>query len=68
MDEQLHQAARKPGRPSKPGRKEVHAWVPDKLVELLRADADAQDVPLSDRLAEILASHYSKQGAMQKAS
>jgi hypothetical protein len=69
MDDQPASAApSKAGRPPKPGRKQVHVWVPDALVDLLKRDAAAQQVPLGDRLAEILASHYSRQEAMPKAS
>ena len=69
MDDQPQPAARKAGRPPKPGRRaELHAWVASPLVELLKQDAKAKDVPLGDRLTEILASHYSRQEAMPKAS
>jgi hypothetical protein len=65
MNGQPHTAHSKGGRPPKPGqRARIHAWVPQGLADLLRADADAEDIPLSDRLAEILATHYSRQEAM----
>jgi hypothetical protein len=59
-----HTGHRKAGRPPKPGRSQVHAWVPDVLVELLKRDAAKQQVTLGDRLTEILAAHYSRQEAM----
>lgn len=47
------------GRPPKPGdRTRIDAWLPDALVKILRADADARRITMTDRLAEILAGHY----------
>jgi hypothetical protein len=68
MDDQPQQAGRKAGRPPKPGRSEVHVLVPAALVELLKQDASSQHISMGDRLAEILASHYSRQEAMPRAS
>lgn len=48
------------GRPPKPGRVRVNAFVPAKLVALLTDDAAANGIPKSDRLAEILAAWYSR--------
>jgi hypothetical protein len=72
MDDQpqLKPGPKEVGRPPKPGgpRKHLHAEVPAPLLALLKQDAKAEKVPLCDRLAEILASHYSAQEAMPKAS
>jgi hypothetical protein len=67
MSTQTHQTGRR-GRPPKPGRARLHAFVPAALVELLESDAAANGMPMSDRLAEILAAWYSGQEAMPKAS
>jgi hypothetical protein len=70
MHDHPQQAASRAGRPRKAGgpRKRVADWVPAALVELLEQDAAAQHVSRADRLAEILASYYSRQEAMPKAS
>jgi len=53
---------RKPGRrgrPPKPGRVRVNAFVPAALAKFLADDAAANGMSGSDRLAEILAAWYS---------
>lgn len=62
------QPAGRRGRPPKPGRHRVQAFVPAPLVKLLESDAAANGMPMSDRLAEILAAYYSGREAMPKAS
>jgi hypothetical protein len=59
MSDQQQQTPRRTGRPPKPGRTQVHCWVPEPLAELLKQDAAANALPASDRLAEILAAFYS---------
>ncbi len=61
-----HQRGRR-GRPPRPGRARLHALVPRPLIELLDSDAKADGMPMCDKLAEILAAHYSGQ-VMQRAS
>jgi len=67
MNTQPRQTGRR-GRPPKPGRARLHAFVPAPLVKILEADAAANGMPMSDRLAEILAAWYSGQEAIQRAS
>jgi hypothetical protein len=70
MDDQPKLAApTNVGRPRKPGRRvQLHAEVSETLVQMLKRDAAAHDVPVGDRLSEILAVHYSSKEAMRQAS
>lgn len=53
------------GRPPKPGRARVNAYLPEALVALLAADAAENGLPVSGRLAEILAAWYSGLSAQE---
>jgi len=71
MDEQPQRkpCRKKAGRPPKQGgpRAELHAAVPEPLADLLKRDAVAQQMPMGDLLAEILAAHYTRPEAMPQA-
>jgi hypothetical protein len=57
MSTDAHQPVRR-GRPPKPGRRRINAYLPGTLATLLREDAEAAGMTQTDKLAEILASFY----------